>query len=156
MGTNNITLNVQKKEKFTINNEEDRFVELNTNDMSILARYGESIPKINDAINKMEELNVEGEDDEAIIEFSTKFKELDQSIRDIVDYIFDYPVSEPCAYGGSMFDLQDSNFRFETIIETLFNLYDADITSESQKLQKRIKSHTDKYLPKDHKRKASK
>lgn len=156
MGTNNITLNVQQKKKFTINGEEDRFVELNPNDMSILARYGESIPKINDAINRMEELNVEDESDEAVIEFSNKFRELNQNICDIVDYIFDYPVSEPCSYGGSMFDLQDGNFRFETIIETLFNLYDAGITSESQKLQKRIKSHTDKYLPKDHKKKASK
>ena len=53
-----------------------------------------------------------------------------------------------------MFDLSNGEFTFEIIIETLFALYEDTINAESKKLAKRIKSHTDKYIPQDRKRKS--
>ena len=161
MGTTlkNIALNVQKKETFVINDDESKTIELLTSDMGIVSRFSESIDAINKLVASLDSLSYdsESEDSEAsFVQFGKDFKELDHKMCDIIDYIFDYPVSEVCTYGGTMFDLMDGQFRFETIIDTLFQLYDNTINTESAKLKKRIESHTDKYIPKDHKRKSTK
>lgn len=158
MGTaiKNIDLAISKKERYTINNEEDRVIELNPSDMHILTRYSESIPKLNECVEKYSSVELEDDSDEAMVNAGKAFRELDNSIKEIIDYVFDYPVSEVCSYGGSMFDLQDGRFRFEVIIDTLFSIYDKHIDEESKKMQKRMRTHTDKYLPQDRKRKSTK
>lgn len=150
----NIDLGLRKKERFTINGNEDKFIELNIGDVGISARFADAIPKINEWVEKVETLAF-GEDEESNEQFSKGFKEADKAIRDILNEVFDYDVCSVCVGNqGSMFDLVDGEFTFEIILETLFGLYEDTITEESKKLQKRIKSHTDKYMPQDRKRKS--
>lgn len=158
MGTaiKNIDLAVSKKERFTINNDESRVIELNLSDMNVLTRYSEILPKLNEAVDSYGAIDFNDDSEEAFVTYGKAFRDLDNSIREAIDFIFDYPVSNVCSYGGSMFDLQDGSFRFEAIIETLFGMYDSKVDEESKKLQKKMKAHTDKYLPQDRKRKSSK
>lgn len=150
----NIDLALRTKERFTINGNEDKFIELNTGDVGISTRFADAIPKINEWVEKVENLAFTDENDEISDTFSAGFKEADLAIRELVNNIFDYDVCSVCVSDGSMFDLTDGNFAFEIIIETLFGLYEKTINDEAKRLQKRIKSHTDKYLPQDRKRKS--
>ena len=151
----NIDLALRKKERFTINGNEDKYIELNTGDTGISARFADAIPKINDWISKVETLSFATDSEEESQAFADGFREADKAIRDIVNHIFDYDVCGVCVGdGGSMFDLSNGEFTFEIIIETLFALYEDTINAESKKLAKRIKSHTDKYIPQDRKRKS--
>lgn len=154
MGTiRNIDIDIREKERFTINGDENKVIELNTADMSIISRYSVAIPKLNALADRMDNLAVEGDSDEDIEAFGKEFEDINNGVREVINEIFDYDICSVCAKDGSMFDLSNGEYRFIVIIDTLFSLYDKTITEESKKLQKRIKSHTAKYLPKDHQRK---
>lgn len=151
----NIDLALRKKERFTINGNEDKYIELNTGDTGISARFADAIPQINDWVDKVETLSFDTDSEEESKAFAEGFREADKAIRDIVNHIFDYDVCGVCVGNeGTMFDLNNGEFTFEIIIETLFGLYEDTINAESKKLAKRIKSHTDKYIPQDRKRKS--
>ncbi len=155
---NNIDLNIGLKTEYTINGNKDLVIKLNTSDMGIIARLDETIPKLNELESQYAELFEDNNDnaEEALGVFTTKFKELDKEARDIVNYLFDYDICSVCASGGTMFDLQDGEYRFAVILETLLNLYTDTIQSELNKRLAKMKKRTEKYVNKDHKRKGSK
>lgn len=149
----NIDLAIRSKEKFTINGNENDVIELNTADVGITARYAKVIPRINQFIEDVDKLDLDLDTDPTGEKFSSEWDRINNEIKDVINYVYDYDVCKVCAKSGSMFDLTGGQFRFEVIMETLFNLYDTTITNETKKLSKRIQKHTDKYMPQDHKRK---
>lgn len=152
---NNISLGIRRKEKFTIDGDESRFIELNIGDVGIIPRYANVIPEINKWADIVDGLDFDIESEESCKKFNQGFKEADDAIRHIINDLFDYDVCGVCVGNdGSMFDITNGKFNFEVIIETLFSFYDKTITEETKKLQKRMRSHTDKYLPQDRKRKS--
>lgn len=155
---NNIDLNIGLKTEYTINGNKDLVIKLNTSDMGIISRLDETIPKLNDLESQYAGLFEDNNDntEEALGVFTTKFKELDKEARDIVNYLFDYDICSVCASCGTMFDLQDGEYRFAVIIETLLNLYTDTIQSELDKRLAKMKKRTEKYVNRDHKRKGSK
>lgn len=156
----NISLNVSKKERFTINGDENDFIELNTGDMGITARLALVVPRLNALSDKYEKLvspdDVGDESDEdtaqRLSDFGENFNAIDKEIREIINELFDYDVCSVCAKGGSMLDLQDGEYRFSVIINTLLTLYESTISEEVDKLVNKMKKHTDKYTTKDHQR----
>lgn len=149
-----INLDLQVKRQFRINGDDNLILELNPGDMGIIPRYEEVIPKFDKLTDMMVEIEFQEEpsaDDPAI----NKFNEADNEARELVNYLFDYDVCSVCANGGSMFDMCNGKFRFEELIEQLFKLYDDTITEEHKKVQKRLRKHTDKYLPQDRKKKSN-
>lgn len=155
---NNIDLNIGLKTKYTINGNEDLFIMLNPNDMGILARLDEVLPRLNSFDETYRDLfNTDAEDAEAgISKFTSGLKELDAEVRDIINYLFDYDICAVCASSGTMFDLQDGEYRFFVIIDTLLTLYTDTIHSELDKRVAKMKKRTEKYVNRDHKRKGSK
>lgn len=155
---NNIDLNIGLKTEYTINGNKDLVIKLNTSDMGIISRLDETIPKLNELESQYAGLFEDNNDnaDEALGVFTAKFKELDKEARDIVNYLFDYDICSVCASGGTMFDLQDGEYRFVVILETLLNLYSDTIQSELDKRLAKMKKRTEKYVNRDHKRKGSK
>lgn len=149
----NIDLAIRSKEKFTINGNENDVIELNTADVGITARYAKVIPRINQFIEDVDNLDLDLDTDPTGEKFSSEWDRINDEIKDVINFVYDYDVCSVCAKSGSMFDLMGGQFRFEVIMETLFNLYDTTITDETKKLSKRIQKHTDKYMPQDHKRK---
>lgn len=155
---NNIDLNIGLKTEYTINGNKDLVIKLNTSDMGIISRLDETIPKLNDLESQYAGLFEDNNDnaEESLSVFTTKFKELDKEARDIVNYLFDYDICSVCASSGTMFDLQDGEYRFVVILETLLNLYSDTIQSELDKRLAKMKKRTEKYVNRDHKRKGSK
>lgn len=158
--TNNINLNISIKQDYTINGNPNLVIKLNPGDMHIITRLNEIIPQLNELETKYQELfNAEPDEndvDTTLATFSTGFKELDNRTRELVNYLFDYDVCGVCANGGSMFDLQDGEYRFSVIINTLMTLYEETITEETQKMLNKMKKRVEKYTNRDHKSKGSK
>lgn len=137
-----IDLSVTEKKKFRIDGDNDRIIELNTSDMNIVSRLEETYQKLNDLAEKaMTQLN----DDATLSDMANVLKEIDNSMKELLDFVFDSDVSKICAPDGNMFDLFNGQFRFEHIIEVLSGLYENNFNSEFKKMENRIKEKTAKY-----------
>lgn len=140
-----IDLSSIRKKRFRIDGDDDRILELNTSDMGILGRLQNSESKISE-LTKLAVDNWPDEADENAIESAVKvFNDADKSMREIIDYIFDAPVSKVCVPSGTMFDPINGEFRYEHIMNIIGKLYEANITDEVTKVSTRIKKHTAKY-----------
>lgn len=147
MGKNNVVdidLSVTKKKQFRIDKDDNRIIELNTSDMSILSRLQESYPKLDELSNKAMTLS---NDDtlEATVEV---LNDIDKEMRQILNFIFDSDIADVCAPDGSMFDMFNGEFRFEHIVSVLVGLYEENIDKEYKLMAKNIRKHTDKYTGK--------
>lgn len=138
-----------KKKRFRINGDNNKILELNVSDTTIIKRISEAEKKL----KKLAEEATSFTDDElkdnsadGLETFSKKLDSIDSKMRTIVDEIFNAPVSAVCADDGSMYDPFDGQFRFEYIIEKIIALYEENITVEYSKLHERVKKHTSKYI----------
>lgn len=151
-----INLDIIRKKRYRIDGDDSRILELNTSDLNILARLKETYPKLvdlaNNAFKDLPEVdtseNYDFATDEATANVINTLKDADIKMRELVDYIFDAPVSSLCAPSGSMYDPINGGFRFEHIIDTLAALYETNISSEMGAIAKRVRKHTDKYVNK--------
>lgn len=142
-----IDLSITRKKRFRIDGDDNRIIELNTSDMTILNRLDEADKQLRELADKATfGLSETGDDDNA-----DAVKELlatDKQMRAIIDYLFDAPVSDVCAPDGSMYDPFNGKYRFEHIMEILFALYEKNISEEIKKMRKNVQKHTDKYTKK--------
>lgn len=149
-----IDLSVIEKKRFRIDGNNDRILELNTSDLSVITRLESSYDRLKKLGSEANSLSVDKDlsDDEDIMtdeKFSNlakSFTKIDKEMRDIIDYVFDSNVSEVCAPSGSMFDPINGEFRYEHIINKILTLYDANFTKEFEQIKKRVGKHTNKYV----------
>lgn len=145
-----------KKKKFRIEGDNNRILELDTSDLSVINRIEDSYPKLVALEQKASLMKVKDElgDDDTLEEAAEKvnisqtLREIDTEMRGIMDFIFDADVSAKCAPSGSMFDPFNGEFRYEHILNKLTGLYETNLNNEYEKLRKRINKHTDKYIRK--------
>lgn len=143
-----IDLSATRKKRFRIDGDNNRYLELNTSDMSIITRLDNLYPKLQKLSQEasLKQLDKDDtKDEKAITKISQSLMKIDIQMRQILDEIFDSNVSEMCAPSGSMFDPFNGEFRFEHIIDVLTKLYEANINSEFKKMADRMKKHTSKY-----------
>lgn len=151
---NVLNLNIPEllRTRITINGDENKFIELNLSDITIVKRLEESYEKLNDLALDASKAGINLDSDEEITDEQAQelanilLNETDKKMRDLVDYVFDYPVSDVVLSEGSMFDPVNGNFKFEIIIESLFGLYEKNLAKEAAKIRKNVHKHTDKYL----------
>lgn len=144
-----IDLSPIRKKRFRINGDNDKILELNTSDVSIFNRLQDAYPKLEELASKATALGDDTDGDEdGIKKFTDTLKEIDTTMRESIDYIFDSNVSEVCAPFGSMYDPLNGKFRYEHIIETLAALYENNFDEEVRKIKNRVTKHTDKYTKK--------
>lgn len=134
-----INLEGVKRQRFRINGDSNAIIELNLSDLGIMERLEIGVKQLEEQMTAISQFD---SDDE---ELSKKLKEADKAMRETIDYIFDYPVSEVCARYGTMYDPKDGKFRYEYIIDGLTKLYNDNLNEEYKKFQNRIKKHTAKY-----------
>ena len=144
-----------KKTRIRINGRNDSVIELNLSDMRIAERLEIGYKKLQEMVKRISETDTDAEN------VSSVFKEIDNEMKDIVDYIFDSNVSEVCCAGGTMFDISGGVYRFENILEALTKLYSDNLAMEYRAIKRRVKNSTDKYMPipiepQDHKPKSRK
>ena len=151
MGTTNnniidLDLSVTRKKRFRIDGDDNRVIELNTSDMTILNRLDEAEKRLTELAKYA---NFELSDDEQVnADRVTELLATDKQMREIIDYLFDSEVADICAPDGSMYDPFNGKYRFEHIMETLFTQYEKNISEEIKKMRKNVQKHTDKYTKK--------
>ena len=146
-----IDLSVTNKKQFRIDGDDDRIIELNTSDLSILSRIQNSYPKLDELSMKATKMSSETEDienEEGQQKLVKILDEIDTDMRTILDYVFDSEVSSKCAPTGTMFDMFNGEFRYEHIMDTLIKLYENNIDEEYKLMSKKIKKRTSKYTGK--------
>lgn len=142
----NIDLSVFRKKRFTIDNDENRILELDTSDLNIIKRINEFYPKLKQLEEKIQ--NIPDFNEDQIVDVAEFLDDIDREMRIAVDTIFDSNVCEVCVPSGSMYDPINGRLRYEILIDVLSKLYDENLTSEIKKVNKRIEKHTNKYVKK--------
>lgn len=147
-----LDLSVTKKKKFRFNKDDDRIVEVNTSDMNLMQRVSDAYPKLQDLQTKATKLTdgIEITDEEAsaldsLTTMAERLSAVDKEMRELIDYMFDAPVSAAAAPDGSMYDPFSGSFRYEHIIAVVIAQYEKNLQSEFSKMEKQLKKHTDKY-----------
>lgn len=143
-----IDLSATRKKRFRIDGDNNRYLELNTSDMSIVTRLDNLYPKLEKLSQEasIKQLDKQEADSEkALSKISQALIKIDFQMRQILDEIFDSNVSEMCAPSGSMFDPFNGEFRFEHIIDVLTKLYENNLNTEFKKMAAKVKKRTAKY-----------
>lgn len=118
---------------------------MNTSDLSIIHRIEDTVQKLNDLTKEAGKVASEADTEDGLTRMSEALKDIDTRMRELVDYIFDYPVADKCVDGGSMYDPFNGKFRWEYILDKLMRLYEDNLKSEYKKMQNRMAKHTAKY-----------
>lgn len=140
-----ISLESTRKKRIRVDGDDNRILELNTSDLGIFGRLRESEQRIVDITKDAMQNWSDDETEDSLSLVADKFKQADEEMRKVMDYIFDANVSSICAPSGTMFDPINGKFRYEHILEVVGSVYEADLTTEITKLSSRVKKHTDKY-----------
>jgi len=145
-----LDLSITQKKKFRFGKDDNRIVEINTSDMNLMQRVNEAYPKLNDLQNRAAKLTegLDLEESAGIEDLGTMAERLsvvDTEMRELIDYMFDAPVSAAAAPDGSMYDPFNGSFRYEHIIAAIMKQYEDNLQSEFKKMERQLKKHTDKY-----------
>ena len=153
-----IDLSVIKKQRFRINGDNSKILELNVSDMRIATRLKEAYPRLNalmDSISDKFSNISDVSDEDTLTQVGEAVDEIDKKMREEIDYIFDANVSEICGADGSMWDPIEGSFRYEHIIDNLSKLYENNLDKEFMEMKRRVETKTGKYAQlQDHKKKA--
>ena len=149
-----LDLSITQKKKFRFGKDDSRIVEVNTSDMNLMQRVSVAYPKLQDLQTKASKLT-EGIDTESneteanalndITTIAERLSAVDAEMRDLIDYMFNAPISAAAAPDGSMYDPFNGSFRYEHIIAVMIQQYEENLQSEFGKMEKQLKKHTDKY-----------
>lgn len=149
-----LDLSVTSKKKFRFDKDDNRIVEINTSDMNLMQRVNVAYPKLQalqDKASKLTEglsIDENSSESDAITDIATMAERLsavDTEMRELLDYMFDAPVSSAAAPTGSMYDPFNGSFRYEHIIALVMKQYEDNLQSEFSKMEKQLKKHTNKY-----------
>ena len=147
-----IDLGFVEKRKFRIGGDFNRMIAINVSDLNIVSRLKVGYPKLQELLKEAQDkvASIPDTDDEMedLGKLADTLTEIDQKMRDIIDYIFDTPASKACAPSGNMYDPVGGEFRFEKIIDKLAKLYTVGLDEEFNKLKNRVEKKTTKYTKK--------
>lgn len=146
-------ISLSTKKGFRIDGDNNRMIYLDTSDMNIAVRLEEAYPKIQklavEATERMGSVKkITEEDSSGLNDMAGILKDIDNQMREYLDYIFASKISDVCEPTGNLFDVVGGEFRFEHIIEVLGTLYANNFTVEFKKMQTRLNKHTAKYANK--------
>lgn len=142
-----------QKQRFRINGNSE-ILELNTSDMGIITRLEKTYEKLDKLAQEASaelanSISDTGNDDfDEVIKASSALQKIDKRMRELVDEIFDAPVSRIASPTGTMFDPFNGEFRFEHILKKISELYESNLSKEFDKVNTRMKRHTKKYTGK--------
>lgn len=138
-----IELGELQKKKFRLDRDNNRVIELNTSDISVVKRLEEVYPKMLEMVNKAHTDitdNPEGTIDTVL--------DINEEMKKLLNYAFDSDVADKACPNGTLYDPINGKFRFEYIMERLIALYDENFRNEFNLMKKRVSKHTSKYTKK--------
>lgn len=150
----NLDLSETARTKVWVNGDCTKVIELNLTDLNVMTRAKDAEKQLDELQAEANKLAASDEVPEDVTsedgakkmdELIEVFKGIDKKMREIVDYIFDFPVCAVCCDGGSMYDPINGQYRYEYIIEKLISLYGVTWEKESKLVRDKMRSHTAKY-----------
>lgn len=132
----NLNLGINTKKRFTIDGDENKILEIDVQDMSIMSRIKPAMKKINGVKSHWEELQKIDPDnisDEEMDELQSALEESEKEMREGIDFLFNTNVCEVCLGNTSAFTPIDGKLKYEIIITTLSGLYEKTIKAEMGK-----------------------
>lgn len=135
------------KKKFRINGDNSKIIELNPSDINIVVRLQDTYKKLNTLANRAGALLADKQDatdEETIKSVGDSLTQLDTEMRELIDSLFDSPVSDVIASDINMYSPVNGEFWFEHCIEVLSNLYTNNFNTEFKKMQEKIRKRTSK------------
>lgn len=155
----NLDLGFTNKKKFTVGGDPNKVIEFDPSDIGVANRLAKSLPRMQELADKWEKLNTSaesikaGDDDEAVLsatkEFSDNYEELETSMRDIIDDVFDAKVADTLLGNTSAFSPVNGKFKYEHVIEAMLKCYEQQIQDEAPKFRARnMGKYSGKYLKK--------
>lgn len=133
-----LDLNLGNKTKVQLGEDENTFVELNLSDAGIVTRLSKAQNDIAEQLKANDDKwktleNASGE------EVTDLLNETEEKIRNLVDYIFDAPVSAAFLKNSSALSIYNGEYAYEILISKIFELYEKTIANDAKAMQKRIK-----------------
>lgn len=144
-----------EKKKFRFGKDDSRVVAINTSDLNFISRMSEAYPKLHDlqmrAANISEGIKFDDQDnlDSMMSDLGTmgeRLKAIDAEMRELIDFMFQAPVSSAAAPDGSMYDPFDGSFRFELIMTVLIEQFGGRYKDEFKRMDEKVKKHAGKYV----------
>lgn len=132
-----------QKKRFRLDRDNNRIIELNTSDISVVKRLEEIYPKM---LAFVEEAQAAITDDpDSTLD---QLMKINEDMKNLLDYAFDSKIADKACPNGTLYDPINGKFRFEYIMEKLIGLYDTNFNNEFELMKKRINNHTSKYTGK--------
>lgn len=140
-----------EKKRFRINGDDNKILEIDTNDLGILTRLHEKFEELDklalEANTTESELSDDDDEFTTLTKVGRTLKEVDDEMRKILDDIFNANVSETCAT-KNLYSPENGKWFFEVIIERVIPLCNRDINDGFRKMELRANKHTAKYTKK--------
>ena len=109
-------ISLSQKKSFSIDNDINRIIKLDTSDLNIVVRLEETYPDLlklaveaTDRFAGIKESD-EDTDQSPLSEFSEILKDIDAQMRAKIDYIFDSKVADICVPTGNLYSLNGGEF----------------------------------------------
>lgn len=133
------------KKKFRINGDNSKMIELCPTDVNIVVRLKDVYGKLDKLANRAGSLLVDKEEateSEMIESTANALADLDKEMRDLIDFLFDSPISNILADGVSMYTPINGEFWFEHCIDVLSRLYTNNFNREFARMKEKIHKKT--------------
>lgn len=130
--------------EFTINGDENRVIRFNPSDIAILKRLDEAKNKILEAmqVEKDIELDVEGKPIETLENASKVVKHIDDTIKEQINYVFDYNVSDVVFGKQSPMANIKGLPLYVRFMESVKPVIESAMKEEAEKSRKRVNKYT--------------
>lgn len=123
--------------RLSINNDESRIITINPTDVSIVGRYNEVIPKLDELVAKYQDTNTEDIDKATEI-----LTELDKKAREFIDYIIGANVSDVAFGTANCLSFAGGKSIFENFLTAYMDFMTPTIQAEYEKSNKRVEKYT--------------
>lgn len=130
--------------EYDINGDPNRIIKVDTADYGLIERFEEADKRIKKQLDKYKGIKIksDGSAEMSDKEACRAIAELSQTIKDAVNYIFDYDVS-PVVFGNrSPLSTRKGVPLFERFMNAIMPIIKADIEAEAKESNKRIQKYS--------------
>lgn len=137
--TDNVILFDDGRKEYTINNDPSRVIRVNPGDFGLLDRISAGERKL----NEIAQMHLNLSDDSTTEEITSATRELDVAVRELLDGMFDYPVSDVVFGHASSVALIGGKLFVQCFLDAFLPILTADIEKERKLAEKNISKYTD-------------
>ena len=139
-----VQIDALQRQKVRVNGDDSKIIEIMPNDLNVSTRMIKSYRELNSMMERVQQElgnlpdNADDFQDEDYDSIMKTLDEINESMKQKIDYIFDYPVSDVLLQGASLWSPKNGVFMYEHIIEELAKLYNNNLSEEFKKMRNNV------------------